>query len=549
MNRLATFTRLIQINLILARYGLDKIIFSLHLFRPLRFIIYFNPWTWFRRKELTQGQAIRGALEELGPIFIKFGQALSTRRDLLPQDIADELSRLQDRVPPFPSEVAKSIVEKTFGKPLSELFKTFELQPLASASIAQVHVAQLTSGEEVAVKILRPNIKKQIQRDVQLMYVIAHLAEKYWSEGKRLRTVEVVAEFEKTILDELDLMREAGNASQLRRNFINSHLLYVPKVVWQFTRENILVMERIHGIPVTDLATLKSHHIDRKKLAERGVEIFFTQVLRDSFFHADMHPGNIFVSYHHSENPQYISVDFGIMGTLNERDKHYLAENLHAFFLRDYRRVAQLHIDSGWVPSDTRVDEFESAIRTVCEPVFERPLREISGAQMLLQLFQTGRRFNMPAQPQLVLLQKTLFAIEGLGRELYPDLDLWATAKPFIERWMKERYSPSVIVESFRRNIFPALTQLPELPGLLHDILLVTKQNQILQQRRSPRDVKTHRVPKKIPPYSVAITFFICAVMVAIFDAELQLKPFTLSLLSGSFGILGLLSLFIAYRS
>lgn len=546
MKRITLITRLIQINLVLARYGLDKIILSIHLFRPLRFIVYLNPWTWLRRKELSRGEAIRCALEELGPIFIKFGQALSTRRDLLPQDVADELAKLQDCVPPFPSKVAQSIVEKEFGQPILTIFKKFDAQPLASASIAQVHTAQLHTGQDVAVKILRPAMRKQIQRDVQLMYIVAQLAEKYWQDGKRLRPVEVVAEFEKTILDELDLMREAASAAQLRRNFSDSPLLYIPQIYWSHTRENVLVMERIRGIPVTDIATLKEYHVDIKKLAERGVEIFFTQVLRDRFFHADMHAGNIFVSYHNPENPQYICVDFGIMGTLNESDIHYLAENFHAFFNRDYHRVAQLYIDSGWVPFNTRVDELEAGIRTICEPIIERPLREISYAQLLMQLFQLGRRFNMQAQPHLVLLQKTLFAVEGLGRELYPDLDLWTTAKPYVERWFAERHHPRVILEKISTSLYPALNQLIELPGLLHNVMQITKQNYLRQQQTAANVVPTESGSQQAAFY-VGIVLVICALGLSFFEIDFNLKPFTLTLLSGSLAVLGIVSLFFAW--
>ncbi|MEW8682952.1 MAG: ubiquinone biosynthesis regulatory protein kinase UbiB [Candidatus Thiodiazotropha endolucinida] len=459
--------RLIHINLVLLRHGLDEVILATHLFRPIRFLIYLSPWFWFRKDRSPYPVRIRRTLEDLGPIFVKFGQILSTRRDLLPDDLANELAKLQDRVPPFPGEKARAIIEKAYGQPIDELLEAFDEQPLASASIAQVHTAQLKDGKKVVVKVLRPLIEKTIRRDVDLLYTIARLAEKYWKEGRRLRPVEVVQEYEKTIFDELDLMREAANASQLRRNFINSDALYVPEVHWDLTRQNVFVMERISGTPVGDIDALRQQGISMKLLGERGVEIFFTQVFKYNFFHADMHPGNIFVE----PNGRYIAVDFGIMGTLTEEDKRYLAENLLAFFNRDYKRVAQLHIQSGWVPEVTRVEEFESAIRTVSEPIFEKPLSEISFGHFLLRLFQTARRFDMEVQPQLVLLQKTLLNIEGLGRQLYPQLDLWTTAKPFLERWMSEQIGRRAFVGKLKQNLPEIAEHLPDLPKKLNKII------------------------------------------------------------------------------
>jgi len=463
--------RLIHINLILIKHGLDDVILATHLFRPLRFLAIFMPWRWFRRHQRPRGERIRLALEDLGPIFVKFGQILSTRRDLLPPDIAEELAGLQDRVPPFDGARARAIVERAYGGPVSEVFDRFDETALASASIAQVHAARLKDGREVVVKVVRPGILRTIEGDLQLLYTIAYLARRYWREGRRLHPVEVVREFDKTIHDELDLMREAANASQLRRNFAGSDLLYVPDVDWPTTRDNVMVMERIHGIPISNIEALRAQGVNLKALAERGVEIFFTQVFRDSFFHADMHPGNVFVDPDRRDNPRYIAVDFGIMGTLNPVDHRYLAENFLAFFNRDYRRVAELHVESGWVPPDTRVDEFEAAIRTVCEPIFERPLGEISFGALLLRLFQTGRRFNMEIQPQLVLLQKTLLAIEGLGRQLYPDLDLWTTAKPYMERWMREQLGVQSVVKNLRRELPKWSEHLPTLPVRLHAAL------------------------------------------------------------------------------
>jgi len=459
--------RLLHINNVLGRHGLDEIIFATHLFRPVRYLQYLSPWRWLRREDLPRGARIRRSLEDLGPIFIKFGQILSTRRDLLPDDIADELAQLQDNVPAFPGSEARVIVEQSLGRPVAELFARFDEQPLASASIAQVHTATLLDGREVVVKVVRPGIEKTIRRDLSLMYTVAGLAERYWPDGRRLRPREVVAEFEKTIIDELDLMREASSASMLRRNFAGSELLYVPEVHWPLTRGRVMVMERIYGIPVSDVDQLREQDVDLKTLAEHGVEIFFTQVFRDNFFHADMHPGNIFVE----PGGRYIAVDFGIMGTLSTEDQHYLAGNFLAFFQRDYRRVAELHVESGWVPEGTRVEEFEAAIRTVCEPIFERPLKDISFGLLLLRLFQTARRFNMEIQPQLVLLQKTLLNIEGLGRQLYPELDLWQTAKPYLERWMSEQVGVRSVLRNIRRNAPEWSEQLPEIPGLLHQWL------------------------------------------------------------------------------
>lgn len=496
MKSIKQLLRLLHINLILARNGLDQLIVTIRLFSPFRFIVYLNPWNWFRKEKLTRGEALRKSFEELGPIFIKFGQALSTRPDILPPDIAQELCKLQDKVPPFASEIALEIIESAFGRSAYQVFAKFDPVPLASASMAQVHAATLISGQEVVVKILRPNMRKIIEKDLSILYTIASFADRYWADSKRLKPKEIVREFEHNLFDELDLQREAANAGQLRRNFLNSPQLYIPEVFWDYTRENVMVMERIHGIPVSDRATLEEYGINIKKLAERGVEIFFTQVFRDCFFHADMHPGNIFVSYDHPADPQYICIDFGIIGTLSDSDKRYLAENLYAFFNRDYRRVAELHVESGWVASDTRIEEFESAIRTVCEPIFEKPLIEISFAQVVLRLFQVARRYQMEVQPQLVLLQKTLLAIEGLGRQLYPELDLWATAKPFLEKWIKEQMGIKTFIKQMRANL-PFLTeQLPHMPYLLHEVLRLTKE-QKLKALQQPKSFEKARVMKK----------------------------------------------------
>jgi ubiquinone biosynthesis protein len=467
MIRPAQIIRLIHINFVLVRHGLDEIILATHLFRPFRFLYYLAPWNWVPHKRAPRAVRIRCALEDLGPIYVKFGQILSTRQDLLPDDIAMELTHLQDDVPPFPGSVAKAQIEAAFGKPVEDVFDQFDEKPLASASIAQVHTARLKDGKEVVIKVLRPNVRQYITRDVRLLHTVARLAEHYWKDGQRLRPREVVAEFEKTLYDELDLLREAANASQLRRNFIGTDLLYVPEVYWPYCRPEVMVMERITGIQISDIDSLRANNIDLKKLSERGVEIFFTQVFRHNFFHADMHPGNIFVG----TDGRYMAVDFGIMGTLNPVDQRYLAENFIAFFRRDYRRVAELHVESEWVPGGTRVDEFEAAIRTVCEPIFEKPLKEISFGNVLLRLFQTARRFNMEIQPQLVLLQKTLLNIEGLGRQLYPDLDLWQTAKPFLERTMSEQLGARSLFRNLRESLPNWSDTVPELPVLAHRVL------------------------------------------------------------------------------
>ena len=471
--------RFVHINTILVRHGLDEIILAAHLFRPVRFLLYLLPWNWLRGPRPSRGIRIRRALEDLGPIFVKFGQILSTRRDLLPEDISKQLANLQDRVPPFPGSQARAIVEDAYGQSLEDAFLDFDESPLASASIAQAHAARLLDGREVVVKVLRPGIKRIIERDVELLYLVAEFAERYWSEGRRLRPSAVVAEFEKTLLNELDLMREAASAAQLRRDFEGSDLLQIPEVYWPYTRANVMVTERVYGIPVSDIEALKSRGIDLKVLAERGVEIFFAQVFQNNFFHADMHPGNIFVSAVEPQSPRYIAVDFGIMGTLTPEDQRYLAENFLAFFNRDYHRVAELHVLSEWVPRETPISEFESAIRSVCEPIFERPLKEISFGQLLVRLFQTARRFNMEVQPQLVLLQKTLLNVEGLGRELYPDLDLWRTAKPYLEEWVSEHLGRRAFVRELRRNAPRWGESFPAIPGLLHDVLSQARSGQL----------------------------------------------------------------------
>ena len=423
------------------------------------------------RRGAPRARRLREALETLGPIFVKFGQVLSTRRDLLPLDIADELARLQDQVPPFPSALAVAEIERSLGKPLAELFGSFQEQPVASASIAQVHLATLHDGREVAVKVLRPRVEEEIAKDLALLETAAALIERRWSEGRRLKPREVVAEFARHLEEELDLMREAGNASQLRRNFEGSALLAVPEVHWDLCSQRVMVMQRMHGTPISQVQALRDKGIDLPALARTGVEIFFTQVFRDGFFHADMHPGNILVATEGETRGRYVALDFGIMGTLTDVDKNYLAQNFLAFFNRDYRRVAQAHLDAGWAPAGTRIDAFEAAIRAVCEPIFARPLKEIYFGKLLLRLFQTSRRFNVEIQPQLVLLQKTLLNIEGLGRELDPELDLWRTAKPYLERWMSEQIGWRGLLKSIEREAPYWASTLPQLPRLAHRAL------------------------------------------------------------------------------
>jgi len=463
------FLRLLKIFTVVIKYGLDEIAMSgLQVPRTARLI---NGIFFWRRITTPRAIRLRLALEELGPIFIKFGQVLSTRRDLMPPDIANELSLLQDRVPPFGSNLAIAQITRSLGAPPDQLFASFDPVPVASASIAQVHFATLKNGRDVAVKVLRPGMKKTIDEDIALMYMATGVIEKLWAESRLLKPREVVAEFDKYLHDELDLMREAANASQLRRNFADSDLLLVPEMFWDYCSSNVIVMERMHGIPVSQIDRLAAEGVDLKKLSSDGVEIFFTQVFRDGFFHADMHPGNILVSVEPETFGRYIALDFGIVGTLNDFDKDYLSQNFLAFFRRDYKRVAEAHIESGWAPRHTRVDELEAAVRACCEPIFDRPLKDISFGQILLRLFQTSRRFNVEVQPQLVLLQKTLLNIEGLGRQLDPDLDLWKTAKPHLERWMTEQVGWRGFVERLKAEAPRYAHIFPQLPRLMHQTL------------------------------------------------------------------------------
>ncbi|MDA8256187.1 MAG: ubiquinone biosynthesis regulatory protein kinase UbiB [Betaproteobacteria bacterium] len=468
--------RLIRIARVAYLYGLDSLVLEHEIEPGLRTRLLFAAQRLMFWRDLSAPRAVRlrQALEDLGPIFVKFGQLLSTRRDILPLDIADELAKLQDRVPPFPSGLAMVELEKAYGKPVDQVFASFDREPVASASVAQVHFAVLPDGREVAVKILRPGILPVIEHDIALLQVAASLLETLWADGRRLKPREVVAEFDKYLHYELDLMREAANCSQLRRNFENSELLMLPEVYWDWCSTSVMVMQRMHGTTISQIDALREKGVDIPRLARAGVEIFFTQVFRDGFFHADMHPGNIFVATEGPRKGRYIALDFGIVGTLSDIDKNYLAQNFLAFFKRDYKRVAEAHIESGWAPKETRVDEFEAAIRSVCEPFFDRPLKEISLGRVLLRLFQTSRQFNVEIQPQLVLLQKTLLNVEGLGRELDPDLDLWQTALPYLERWMGEQLGWAAFENNMKREAAHWARMLPALPRLVHQALAAT---------------------------------------------------------------------------
>ncbi len=535
--------RLYRINKVLLEHGLDELIPAKWLpwyARVMRHSIF---WVSNKHKDKSAGERITLALQSLGPVFIKFGQMLSTRRDLLPPSIANELARLQDKVTPFSPSVAQDIVKQSLGVDhLSELFSEFEEAPLASASIAQVHAAKLKhNNEDVVVKVLRPDIRDTIEADMELLFSLANVLQRWLPDGKRLRPVEVVVEYRKTIVDELDLLRESANGIQLGRNFEGSDALYVPQIYSDHCRHNVLVMERIYGLPISNIDALLTQNTNMKKLAERGVEVFFTQVFRDSFFHADMHPGNIFVSKDNPSDPKYIAIDFGIVGTLNQEDKRYLAENFIAFFNRDYRKVAQLHADSGWVPQDTNIDEFEMAIRTVCEPIFQKPLAEISFGNVLLQLFNTARRFNMVVQPQLVLLQKTLLYIEGLGRQLYPQLDLWKTAKPFLENWMKEQIGFTAMMGKVKENLPFWSEKLPEMPDLLYDSLQHVKRLPLQQQRAQAALLDAQQKTTQTTYLSVVgSTFIILAALLPLYPVSWCFSAFS--------GMIGVLFWYLAWR-
>ena len=443
--------RILRIQRILLRYLINRTVLPTRAVR-LRRWSYLNPYSW--RKGLPRGVVIHAAIVELGTIFVKFGQVLSTRRDIIPPDIADELAKLQDRVPPFPGKEAVAIIERALGQKISEIFSEFSEEALAAASVAQVHAATLKNNDKVVVKVIRPNIATEIAKDIAVLYYLAKWFNRFYKNAEYIHALEIVQEFEMTIYDELNLQREAANAAQLRRNFSDSPLMYVPRIYWDYTSTEVMVQERVYGVPISDIATLRKYEVNLKKLAEYGVKIFFTQVFRDCFFHADMHPGNLFVDIRDPENPRYVGVDFGIMGTLNPSDQRYLAEIFLAFFNHDYQRMAEVHIESGWVPPDARIDQLESAFRTICEPFYAKPLGEISYGLFLLQLLQTAERFKMHVQPQLLLLQKTLLNVEGLGRELYPQLDLWQTAKPYLEEWAWQNMGFKLFLQKIRQK-FP----------------------------------------------------------------------------------------------
>jgi ubiquinone biosynthesis protein len=465
------FSRLLKISAILSRYRLDEFLEATHLYRPMRLLRVIAPWGRRNVADSPRGERLRLALNEMGPIFVKFGQILSTRRDMIPIDIADELALLQDRVTPFPGEEAKAIIERALEKPISELFTTFDMKPLASASIAQVHAATLPDGKEVVVKVVRPGIRKQLRQDIDLLYSIAGLAEKYWEGGQNVKPKEFVREFETFVFDELDMYREASNASLLRSNFAGSKDLYVPEIYWPYCREQVLVMERVYGMPVNDVEGLRAKGVNLDRLAKIGIRVFYTQVFRDNLFHADMHPGNILIDVSDPENASYIALDFGIVASLTPKDLYYISENFMALFNRDYFRVAQLHIDAGWVPHETRVDELEAAIRTVGEPNFTRPLNEVSFGELMLKLFQVAYRFKLNIQPQLIMLQKTLLNIEGLGRQLSPTFDAMAVAKPELEAILKDKHGLDRTAKDLRERLPVWLARAPEMPGLLHDYL------------------------------------------------------------------------------
>ncbi|MBN3143270.1 ubiquinone biosynthesis regulatory protein kinase UbiB [Pectobacterium brasiliense] len=520
--------RLYGIVRVLLSYGLDELIPKMRLTLPLRAGRRLLFWLPNRHRSKPLGERLRLALQELGPVWIKFGQMMSTRRDLFPPAIADQLAMLQDKVEPFDGKLAREQIELSMGGiPLEEWFDDFDIKPLASASIAQVHTACLKStGKEIVIKVIRPDILPVIKADMRLMKRLAGWLPHLLPDGRRLRPREVVLEYEKTLLDELNLLREAANAIQLRRNFENSPMLYVPEVYSDYCSEGMLVMERIYGIPVSDVDALTANGTDMKLLAERGVQVFFTQVFRDSFFHADMHPGNIFISYEHPEDPQYIGIDCGIVGSLNKEDKRYLAENFIAFFNRDYRKVAELHVDSGWVPPDTNVADFEFAIRTVCEPIFEKPLAEISFGHVLLNLFNTARRFNMEVQPQLVLLQKTLLYVEGVGRQLYPQLDLWKTAKPFLENWLKQQVGLPAVFRALKEKAPFWAEKLPEVPELFYDGL---RQHKMLKQSvdQLAYELKTQQSRQGQSRYLLGIgaTLLISGTLLLISRVEADMVP------------------------
>ena len=513
------FGRMLKISAILSRYQLDEFLEATHLYRPMRLLRFFMPWGSADVADKPRGERLRLALNEMGPIYVKFGQIISTRRDLVAPDIADELALLQDQVPPFPGDEARAIVEQALKKPVSELFASFDLEPLASASIAQVHGATLLDGREVVVKVVRPGIRRLIRRDIDLLMAIARLAEKYWECGSRVRPREFVREFETFVFDELDMNREAANASALRKNFAGSTELYIPEIYWPYCKEHVLVMERVSGIPISDIKGLREAGVNLERLAKMGIRVFYTQVFRDNLFHADMHPGNILVDVSDPENASYIALDFGIVASLTPRDLYYISENFQALFNRDYFRVAHLHVEAGWVPHDTRLDELEASVRAVGEPIFSRPLNEISFGELMLKLFQVAYRFKLDIQPQLIMLQKTLLNIEGLGRELYPDLDVMAASKPELERILREKHGLDHAAKDLRERLPGWLSQAPDMPGLLYDYLKQATEGNLVS-RVDPRDLARFRAVesatsrRKIQAISGSSMFFSGALLI-----------------------------------
>jgi ubiquinone biosynthesis protein len=515
IHSLKQFRRMLKISAILSRYRLDEFLQATHLYRPMRLLRVLPPWGG--KKEMAsrpRGERLRLALTEMGPVYVKFGQIVSTRRDLVPPDIADELALLQDQVPPFPGEQAQNIIEQALEQPVSELFAEFDTQPLASASIAQVHAATLPDGREVVAKVVRPGVRRQLRRDLDLLYTIAGLAEKYWERGPRIRPREFVREFETFVFDELDMYREASNASILRSNFKDSTELYVPEIYWPYCREQVLVMERVSGVPVSDIQGLRDRGVNLERLAKRGIRVFYTQVFRDNLFHADMHPGNILVDVTNPDDASFIALDFGIVASLTPKDLYYISENFVALFNRDYRRVAQLHVDAEWVPADTRIDELEAAVRAVGEPNFTRPLNEVSFGQLMLKLFQVAYRFKLNIQPQLIMLQKTLLNIEGLGRELYPDLDVMAVAKPELEAILREKHGLDQTAKDLRDRLPGWLSKAPDMPGLMHDYLKLATNGQLnsriasedLQQLREELERSHKTIQKTISGTGLLLT-------------------------------------------
>ena len=528
--------RLFRIAVVLTRYRMDTLILDMPALKLAR-VVRMIPWGRRGVRDLSRGARLRLALEELGPIYVKFGQILSTRRDLLPHDIADELAKLQDDVPAFPGEQARAIVEEELGKPVAELFGSFDETPMASASIAQVHAATLPDGTEVVAKVVRPGIEKRITDDLELLTTLANLARRYHPEGERIRPNEVVAEFKRVIFDELSMQSEGANASMLRRNWEDSEALYIPKIYWSHTADRVLVMERVGGVPVRDIDELKRQGVDMERLARRGIRVFYQQVFRDNLFHADMHPGNIRIDTTDPANASFIALDFGIVASLTPNDLYYIGENFLAIFNRDYRRVAELHIEAGWVPADTRIDEMEAAARTVCEPSFTRPLEEVSFAELLVNLFEVARRFKLTLQPQLIMLQKTLLNIEGMGRDLYPKINIWDVAKPELESIFRERYGIGKTAKKLGRELPSWVARGPEIPNLIHDALKFASSGRINARIASEDleaiDHQLQRHNRRTPGAIFAAGLLIASSVLAAYDVGPWLQTHSIPAMAG----------------